>query len=509
MPTDLKPALSRLPTGVAAKLAEAVAVLRRVEPATSEPARKAARDASGELVAEAFALANFPKAENVEKTSRTRPVLASELTPAQRVMVEVYADVEDALTSEVEETPNLFEKFIPIPIRPETMRRWLGVTPPTVLEEEIEWKGKRWPLWRHACEGGLHNTEPMTALVDSLPIGKALPVMDALSRWNGYGFAQVRNLYRYARPMREMKDEGVAWARAELAKMVEATSRPPRLFRGVPQPQFEHDTALLALLAMARAGVPIEPEWDRFLVCSFAFDPPLFVEAAMAIPEERRHAAAAAAVRGRGQNDTKVDKALALLKKFDSAEVARAVFDLLPHTIRGKQTVQALTATSKTKPGIARAVAEHIGKLPRPIPLTVRERVHPVDANELSPSHAAQLAAAKKGDPDDFDEPGAVDDLELRVVCDANGKHVYDAWLYATDTGVYYAAGTTRKIAHRIQGGIEAVGKTSPSVLAGLDEISARRGAPSNMAVRPETPATKKASAKKKAPTKKKASKRR
>jgi hypothetical protein len=503
MARDLKPVLSRLPADIAAKLAEAVALLRRADHQKPEASRKA-RDASGVLVAQAFAAAGFPKAEPVENTARSRPVLASELTAPQRVMVEVYADIEDALIAEVEDTPTLFDKRIPIPIRPETMRRWLGITPPTVLEEELEWKGQRWPLWRHACEGGFRNGASMRALVDSLPIERALPVIDALSHWSGYGFEDVPNLYRSSRPIREMKGEGVAWARAEIEKIVAATSGPPRLFRGVPQPQFEHDTALLALVAMARAGVPIEPEWDPFLVCSFEFDPPPFVEAAMAIPEARRHAAAAAAVRGWGQNDTKVAKALALLKRFDSVEVARAVFELLPRTIRAKQTVQELAAMSKTKPGIARALAEHLGKLPRPVPLTVRERVHPVDAGKLSPSHAAQLAAAKKGDPDNFDEPELVDDLELRVLHDASGKHVYDTWLYATDTGVYYAAGTTKKIAHRIQGGIEALGKTSPSVLAGLDAMSDRRGAPSNMAVRPDAP-SKKAPAKKGAPAKKKA----
>jgi hypothetical protein len=510
---DLEPSLSRLPSEVAASLRCAIAILRGANLADSAAARDA-RDASGRKVAEAFFASGFPEAEPISGPSTARPMLADELTAEQRVLVAAYADIEDALNAELEELPHLWGHKLPIPSGAETMRRWIGASDPTALEEEHELNGHRWPLWRHACEGGLHNSKAMTAYIDSLPFAQAVVVMDAVAHRSGYGFTPVRNLYRNARLMRELKDEGVPWARAQIAAWLLAIAVPPRLFRGNPQPQFEHDSALFALMAMARGAVPIEPAWDAFLVCSFDHEPPSFVEAAMAIPEERRHAAAARAVRGWGQNDTKVRKALALLEVFDSADVARAVFEMLPRTIRAKQTVQQLTALSATRPGIAQALAEHKRKLPRPVPLMESARVQPASPSVLSAAQAKQLAAVKKSDPDNFEDTEMVHDLELRVLVGADGKPAFDAWLYATDTGVYFAAGTTKVVAHRIQGGMQAVGKTSPAVLAGLDAMSARRGAPSNMAVRPEPAktaqkrtATKKAPAKASVATKKKARK--
>lgn len=472
-----------MPTAIATPLRDAIATLRRANLGKPEAVR-VAREASGDLVARAFFAAGFPEAKPISGPFTACPLLASELSAPQRLLVEVYADIDEALSAELEETPHLHGRKVPIPIGHLTLRRWIGKAPPSVLEEEHDLDGRRWPLWRHACDGD-GASDVMRKLVDAVPLAQGIAMLDALSHWSGYGFDPVRNLHRDSRPVREMKDEGVPWARAQIAGWLASIAGGTRIYKGSPQPHFQHDSALFAMLAMARGGVAIEPEWDQFLVCSFEHSPATFVEAAMAIPEERRHIAAARAVRGWGQNDTKVDKALALLDVFDSADLARAVFELLPRTIRAKRTVQLLTEMSATRPGVARALAEHRGKLPRPIPLTVREKVQPIVATALSPMHAKQLAALRKSDPDNFADAEMVADLELRVLVDAEGEPAFDAWLYATDTGVYYATGTTKVVAHRVQGGMEAVGKTSPSVLAGLDAMSARRGAPSNMAVRP------------------------
>ncbi len=469
--------IQSLPDAVAAPLREAVAIFERASLDVASEAREACK-ASGAQVAAALAAAGFPPAPTT--WYGVRPMLASELTEAQRRVVEVYADVDELLRAEFRLFPEPGVGGWPIPPTASLIRRWLGLSGASALEEEHTLNGQRWPLWRHGCEP--KGAETITALVDALPLDRALGVIDAVSHYNGYGFPRVQNLYRSARCMRELKGEGVAWARAFIERALAAIAAPSG--KGGAAHAFEHDAALLALFAMVRGGVAIEPAWDVLLVCSYEHAPASFVEVAMAIPEERRHAVAARAVRGWGQTDTKVDKACALLEVFDSTAVARATLELSPRTINPKRTVQRIADLSTTRPGVARALSEHRRKLPQPVPLMLRERVHPVSEQALSPAHAAQLAAVKQGDPDSFEAAELVDDLELRLLTDEAGKPAFDAWLYATDSGAYFVAGTTELVAHRVQGGMEALGGTSAALLAGLDETSARRGAPARAATR-------------------------
>lgn len=43
----------------------------------------------------------------------------------------------------------------------------------------------------------------------------------------------------------------------------------------------------------------------------------------------------------------------------------------------------------------------------------------------------------------------------MRELADAKGKHAYDAYTYAGDSGTIFKAGTTTVVAEIVQGGIE------------------------------------------------------
>ena len=231
-PLDLEPSLRRLATEIAAPLRKAIATMRRAN-LTDHAAAKVAREASGELVAGAFFAAGFPEAAPITGPFTARPLLASELTAAQRVLVEVYADIEEALSTELEQTPHLHGRKVPIPTRFTTLRRWIGAEPPTPLEEEHELDGHRWPLWRHACEAD--HEEVMAELVDTLPFEEGIAVLDALSHASGYGFDKVPGLYRTARLIKQIKGEGVPWARRQIESWVAAIATGPGAPNGGPE----------------------------------------------------------------------------------------------------------------------------------------------------------------------------------------------------------------------------------------------------------------------------------
>src|SRR5262249_43431815 len=156
--------------------------------------------------------------------------------------------------------------------------------------------------------------------------------------------------------------------------------------------------------AMARGGAPIEPAWDRFLVCAFHHETSTFVECVMVVPAARCEAAAAAAVRGAGQFDMKVRSALALLEVFDAADVARAALELLHRPVHESTFLAALRGLASSRPAVARALAEHEKRLPTPVPLSVLARSRVVDDLALGPTHRAQLVELRESDPDTFDE---------------------------------------------------------------------------------------------------------
>lgn len=363
---------------------------------------------------------------------------------------------------------------------------WLGVEPPTVLEEDVTIDGRTAPVWRLLQEG-----MPGERLLPVLSVEKQLALAGA--------YASASWAYRIAlRPdfawktsiAQDLRGDGEAWARATLAGWTPATHGTfsgGGTWRALSLPA---GTTHLAFFALARAHAEIDPRWDELLPAAHDVPVPILLECAAALPFERLERAADIALKQIG--GWGIYRGIELLRVYDSRVIAETVIAITANSTpkNRKNELATLLEIGATKPNVKAAVLAATGKAPKPIRLAVLARMQPRSASDLSEVQAAQLIAAgerwdgaklpveRRLSLDENDEAALGMNLE-HVVIGAKRKPMYEAWLYAGDSGAFFAAGTTSLIAERIQRGIVMHGAKDEALAVALDEI-----APSADAVR-------------------------
>ncbi len=385
--------------------------------------------------------------------------------------------------------------------------RWLGLTPPSPLEETVEYDGRTVPLWwalvdidqkleaqGRSPDRRAHYRASMcakVALLDAMPFERAIRTIDCLLSFAriAYGFPPLHFFWGgehgpAAAAIASLRDEGAAWGRAQLDAWTARSAADPKAI-------LETERALVWLFAVVRGGQPIEPRWDGVYVYAVPRTAPasMFVECALALPEARRAPAIVAAMeeRAKGLGSDKLRAVLALLEVHDSSVITAALIEAVKDGVKQSALEAKLGELAGTRLGVRSALTAWQATLAKPRALKAKARVHPVDESLLLASHAAQLAALRKSDPDDFDDPEMVGDLELRTIVDSKGKHVLDLWLFASDSGAVFAAGATREIAHLVQGSVELAQSEHPdaSLLAGLRAVLEVKPPPATTSVNP------------------------
>ncbi|GEM_PF-4980563 len=190
-----------------------------------------------------------------------------ELTPAQRATARAllaFPDVAGGLGHG-------------IPFHVATTRRWLGVDPPTPLEQPSS-KGTP-PRWRRLREmiGKESKQSILRAATEGLEPAERLTVLQALVD-GAYGILSAAELRidpkELSRAATASKEGGVNWAKQSLASAT---------------PGYRTPELLSAMTVLVRAGEPFDPAWDD-LVGFLPTD--LAREVLAAIPRARRAALA-------------------------------------------------------------------------------------------------------------------------------------------------------------------------------------------------------------------------
>ena len=210
--------------------------------------------------------------------------LPESLTPDQRRLADALAARDDLCVS-----------TCGIPGTPRLLRRWLGLTPPSVLERRVPWTHEgaevSWPLWKlwldapdASLEYGqgiaaevaerLNPAEMIEAAGEAMlePYGLEAPYGDRL------GAALVHAA------------DALPWARRFVGVLLAALHED-----GTWAPPYEMTTdfrgtllGTLTLLPFVRAGVAIDPAWDRLV--PHEGEEAVVRELLMALPEARREA---------------------------------------------------------------------------------------------------------------------------------------------------------------------------------------------------------------------------
>ncbi|HEY8091983.1 MAG TPA: hypothetical protein VIF09_29175 [Polyangiaceae bacterium] len=332
-----------------------------------------------------------------------------------------------------------------------TIRRWLGIDAPGVLESRtvtLEHEGATTtePLWRALQMAG--DPARQAAILDSLPCEVALAALGELHLEGiGYGI-DFNQLFGRVRVLHDLKDEGRDWAIAQ----AEAFPRDAHYMGS-------HLKAYV-FLALARAGVPIEERWEHLYPNVMGASRELLFECARALPEGRRAAALAPQL-------ASMQVAVDLVAEFPTADMVGALLGgVEANSVRWSWLVEQMRELGKGKPAVRDAVEAIVAATPKPMDLYVTATKKPTDAAELSSLEHEQLRIAGKGydqkdldaearlAKDDGDETSFRGFFEVRSIADAGGNPAYDALLYMVDSGSIYRAGTTEEVGWVAQGGV-------------------------------------------------------
>lgn len=385
-------------------------------------------------------------------------VVAESLTPLQR-------QVAIALT-ELDLPSPLWSSF---PAGRAVRRRWLGLDPKGPLEQSVTFtldgETREEPIWRWVklIHSKWNQLSQDAYLELRARFDAQFSMEERLLMWGEVNSTQPRvwglpdmaffNWGEQPELLDQLHGAGVAWASAYLDSALEDTSKNFRYF-------------LPPFMALVRGGVPLEPRWDALMPLMV----PYASEFLHALPESRREASAMASLRqGHPANALKV--IIEVLPVLPSATLLAFALECIPKSLGSpRKHRRALREAAGANSELLALLDAADAEAGPPLVLTpTRERSiasEGADAvfGELDKSQllvAGKRYLGGKGAPIEVllaENPTGPDEerslrgqLFYRAIADAKGKHAYDAWLYQTDSGVVFKAGTTRVAAEVVQ----------------------------------------------------------
>lgn len=347
-------------------------------------------------------------------------------------------------------------------------RRWLGLDPAGPLEQIVTFTIDDVtyvePIWRMAkIVHGRWNTPSYQEVAQRFDA--QFSIEERLRLWGEVNNTQPRvwnlsgaaffNYGQYPTLIDQLPGECQAWAIAYLDGVLAQENANLEIRDLVP-----------AFMTLVRAGAPIEPRWDALL----ELRPRYGSELALALPEQRRASTCLSAL-ARMHPSSALFAAIELLPVVPEVAIAEYALTCIPKTVGSPRAFRrALREAAGTQAHILALIDAADAAAGPPLLLTatqersIAEEGPSAVFSELD--HAQLLVAGKrylggKGAPIEVllaDNPQGPDEerslrgqLFYRAIADAKGKHVYDAWLYQTDSGIIFTSGTTRVVAEYVQ----------------------------------------------------------
>ena len=451
---NMAPHLAALPKATATSLGKLLSDPKRTSKKLSAAFVKALQEAGYPCSTSTFV---GKLTDLTDARSRGVMPLPSELTPAQRALVELLAYEDDAQLYYHDGQWQLFS----LPETATNRRRWLGLEAQGVLDEPMDYQidgvTRSVPVW-HALQRAALKDRRLKAFFDELPMVRRLELFSACFP-AAYGLEFIAQGPSYYLDFGALKSEGGPWATACAERLAPL---PARSLRSSPE------IRVVMFQALARAGLPVDPRWDRlFPLLGRTERLAEMRECLSAIPVERRESALLAAM----GDDTLFDTMSGVLALLDDVPSKRLTLALLERTDATglPAMLTALDAFGERHAEIREALADYRAKKSkRVIALVCGPAVKPLSVDALNAAQQKQLRAfgrAYDGDdlpatarlaPGKDPESGSFSGfLELIPIVDAKThKTVYDAYL-TVDSGSIFKTGTTTQVAAITQGGLE------------------------------------------------------
>ncbi len=386
---------------------------------------------------------------------------ADALTPAQRAMVELITEL-DLQTSN-----NDIDTWMP---RTRADRRsWLGLDQPQPLDREYAFvlagQPRTEPGWRALKLLSDAEDEAGEGLVDAwlatVPVAERLAMFGQVNLTNSEPWGLNENDFFDPyddKLVAGLRDEGKTWAPAYADQWLAVRAAGG----GRKSPP------LWPMLAMVRAKLKIEPRWEALMPVGVHSVTQEILEA---LPADRRGPTFLLGLKQMGHPGWALSAATVLLPTAPDAGVMAYALECIKSSVGPEPAhLDALAKAAKGHPELIALVDAARAKRPPPIALTttaLRDVAKEGAAARFSKLDETQLLAAGQAyfgkkvplgrllalKPDHEESLRAV--LSYRALADAKGKHVYDVWEFAGDSGSIFRAGSTKKVAAIIQGDVE------------------------------------------------------
>jgi hypothetical protein len=327
---------------------------------------------------------------------------------------------------------------------PSWVRRWLGLEPAGALFARLDDGRTRLEALRAAQE----DDHAFEALIASFPVADRLEILVDLLDGDQDFAGAVEDLLQ--RTIESLDGSAGPWPRAQ----AERTGTAGTLGRE----QALREQAIF--LALVRAKIAIEPEWDALVPLVFgSYVGWIMEECVRAIPAERRAAAVVARLE---RCDPHVGRprlvALAALELVPEPAIARWVYARRNEHPKPQEITDHLRALGKDHPAILAVLTEPVAPPRFSVALVPVEPLDSAAAQQLEVASTRydgkkrRAAAILAGDDDD---EAIVPSTIRRIALTENGGRAYDAWTYMGDTATVFVAGTTEVVAEVVQGGLE------------------------------------------------------
>jgi hypothetical protein len=428
-----------------AKLEEALAYTRTVEEPRSPVHHGTEKKLWGAALEEAGLGTSIPGSR------LDRPIpLASTLTVEQRKVVEVTA-----------RTPGPYLMYYTIPTAAWARRQWIGIDPPGAL---FRVKIDGVPLFHAVRAAMVKGNDVAIALLESVPEADRTEALcdlrlSELDAWN----SPAQTMLQKAMP----NIDGAAFAERLFTLFARDQPQAERSNMG----SIPAELARAAFGSIVRAKIEVKEEWDVLLPIAPWIRPEERTRYVEAIPEARRSAALNYALQRGMFNIDRIRVALEVLPEFPYPGVAEVVVAHIDATRDTEKALALLREAGAKNAGVAKVAKPLLSKLAKAPKLKIAKHVPRLTEADLDPIRTKQLETAQstyggkrlkaaaifqnEADGDVGGETILPSLTEIVYLMDEEGAPAYDAWLYMGDTGSIFKAGTTKRIASIIQGGLE------------------------------------------------------
>jgi hypothetical protein len=348
-------------------------------------------------------------------------------------------------------------------------QRWLGIQPARIAEKEISiGEFQQVPLWYALQMCRMNNTMKIPELLSalSLTLDERLELFASMSIEEYYGMRADVFLYDY--PWGKLSDitaTQVLWAVKWSDKLIELN-------------KWRESEHLLwpILSALIKGNVPIKPEWEGMLPIESRNDEKFeIVKGALALlPEARRTQAITMQV------SRSFDKAVAglhLLYIYPSSELTELILNNIDKSkaLSPKEIIKRISEVAGDSPSVRSALdAYNAQQNSTAITLKIIKTLTPYNYDDLTKIHKKQLEksgklygaeeyplderipffASDSEQAKDESDLNFAKQLTIHIIVDEKGNHLYDAFLYMTESGTIFKAKKIEVIATIEQGSL-------------------------------------------------------